>query len=265
MFHQLKKIKGKFTSYQRQQQRNKVNAFCEKYIQENNLQPLLDKVNAASNSTGAELYDYVTLHSYITTHKPQYILECGTGKSTWILAHALQQNHLRGGVKGIVISMESIEHWYNEAKNIFPEELKEYAEIHHSPATTYMYSFIKGTAFTQVPDYPYDFVFVDGPELTITENGNSYETVNMDFIRFLLSSNKTATAIIDSRLRTSLAYGNIFGKDKVKFLKPWQVGIIQNVSKKDMLLHVDGVPLLQMLKQNTDFKYDNPEWLKNKL
>lgn len=166
-----------------------------------------------------------------------------------------------GGGKGLVISMESIERWYNEAKNIFPKELKEYAEIHHSPATTYMYSFIKGTAFTQVPDYPYDFVFVDGPELTITENGNSYETVNMDFIRYLLSTDKKATAIIDSRLRTCIAYGNIFGKNKVQYLKPWQVGIVQNVSKKDILLHLDGMPLSQMLKQNTDFKFANPEWL----
>ena len=99
MLHQLKKIKGKLTRYRRQQQRNKANAFCNKYVKENNLQPLLDKVNAASNSTGVELYDYITLHSYITTHKSQYILECGTGKSTWILAHDLQQNHLRGGVK----------------------------------------------------------------------------------------------------------------------------------------------------------------------
>lgn len=97
MLSQLKKIKSKLTQYQRNQQLNKINRFCNKYIQDNGLQPLLDKVNSASSSTGAELYDYVALHAYITTKKPIYVLECGTGKSTWIIAHALQQNHKRGG------------------------------------------------------------------------------------------------------------------------------------------------------------------------
>ena len=42
------------------------------------------------------------------------------------------------------------------------------------------------------------------------------------------------TALIDYRLRTVLAYGVLFGKNKVQFLKPWNLGIVEDVSGKDL-------------------------------
>jgi len=263
MLHLLQKAKGRYIFNQRKNQKQKIDQFTARYIRENKLEHWLQQADASSASTGAELYDYVTLHSYIRTKKPTYVLECGTGKTTWIIADALHKNFTDGGVKGKVISMESIEKWYEEAKRIFPKELDTFVEIHYSPATTYMYSFIKGTAFTKVPDYPYDFVFVDGPELTITDDGQSYETVNMDFIRYIKNTDRKVTAVVDSRLRTCVAYGVIFGKQRMKFYKPWMVGVIENVSGKDMLINEDGERLNQLLQQTTSHQFAEPSWLKS--
>jgi hypothetical protein len=182
-----------------------------------------------------------------------------------VLAHALQQNHKQFGIEGKIISMESVSQWYEEASRIFPEDLKQYAEVHYSPAIPYQYSIIRGTAYSSVPAYPYDLIFVDGPELTIKQDEYSYETANMDFIRYVLTTEKPVTAIVDTRLRSCLAYGMTFGKEKVKFLRPWMLGIVENVSKKDMLLHIDGQPVWHTTKQAVQVTVDVPSWLKNEL
>jgi hypothetical protein len=255
------KVLGSIKKYKINNQNEKVKRFVTDYVSRYKLIDLINGADEHSTSTGAELSDYVALHSYILKYKPKFILECGTGKSTWILAHAMNEVFKQTGHKGLIVSMESIEKWHKEAGEIFPEQFKEYVQLHHSPASTFMYSFIKGTCFTEIPEYPYDLVFVDGPELTITENGNSYETCNMDFIRYLLTTNKKATAIIDSRLRTSIAYGIIFGKEKVQFIKPWNLGIVENVDKSDMLLNVDGISIAKIRSQATSFSFSNPKWI----
>ena len=257
----FKKILGKVRKYKIKKNDTKVKLFVENYISKYKLIDLIGSADEHSTSTGAELGDYVALHSYIVNYQPKFVLECGTGKSTWILAHAMNEVFKQTGHKGLIVSMESIEKWHTEAVQIFPEQFKEYVQLHHSPASTFMYSFVKGTCFTEIPDYPYDLVFVDGPELTINENGNSYETCNMDFIRYLLTTNKKATAIIDSRLRTSIAYGLIFGKEKVEFIKPWNLGIVENVAQADMLLNQDGIPLAHLRSQATKFSFGKPSWV----
>jgi len=133
------------------------------------------------------------------------------------------------------------------------------------PATTYQYSIIRGTAFTEVPDYPYDLVFVDGPELTVHEGEYSYETANMDFIRYMLKATKPVTAIVDCRPRTCLVYGMVFGKNKVKLLRPWLTGVVENVTKEDMILNNGGQYLWQGLSQTVQVLFDDPSWLKNKI
>lgn len=60
-------------------------------MQENGLDKLLSEVDGKSESIGADITDYVLLHSYIRQYKVKYVLECGSGRSTWVIAHALQQ------------------------------------------------------------------------------------------------------------------------------------------------------------------------------
>ncbi len=53
------------------------------YLASNDLNKVLDEARSALESTGADDSDYVLLHSYIRTHRPKYVLECGTGLTTW--------------------------------------------------------------------------------------------------------------------------------------------------------------------------------------
>ncbi len=159
----LRSFKGTLYNYYKQAKSDKVEQFVSKYVKDNNLDKLIIHANDQSNSTGVADSDYVLLHKLIRTKKPKYVLECGTGRSTWVIAHALWQNHNEFGIAGKVVSMESVQQWYDEAIRIFPKEYAAYADIRVSAPTTFMYSFIKGTCYAEVPDLPYEVVFVDGP------------------------------------------------------------------------------------------------------
>jgi hypothetical protein len=260
MIEKLKSIKGGIASYTKRKKREKALQYVRNYVKENKLEGLLAKAHESSGSTGVDEFDYALLHKLVRTKKPKYVLECGTGLSTWILAHALHQNFVESGIKGKVISMESIKVWYDQAAAVFPKEYQEYAEIKYSEPTTFMYSFIKGTCYSEIPDLPYEVVFVDGPAPEVRED-DVYETVNMDFVKVMLKSKNPVTAVVDYRLRTNIAYGVIFGKDKVKFIKPWNVGIIENVTKEDMILNGDATRQKKILSMVAQFEEANPSWI----
>jgi hypothetical protein len=57
----------------------------------------------------------------------------------------------------------------------------------------------------------------------------------------------------------------IFGKDKVKFLNQWAVGVVENVSRKDMLLVNVDDNFTKILNQSTTVEYNTPSWLKGEL
>ena len=236
--------------------------FVDGYMKSNRLDTLVQSADQASSSTGISHYDYVALHSIVRTKKPKFFLECGTGKSTWAIADALRLNHEQHGILGKVISMEGVEEWHRHAVSIFPPHLLPYAEIVYSPTTTYQHAMIQGSSYERVPDHPYEIVFVDGPAVDIESHGTSNESSNMDFIKLLNSTDRQMTAIVDYRVRTVMAYGLLLGKDKVKFLKPWNLGIIENVSRKDLLGNDSEFPqLFDRIKSTTQFAYDFPEWL----
>lgn len=58
-----------------------------------------------SESTGCGFIDYACLYETIRATMPVEILECGTGVSTLVIAHALMENEKETGVAGRVTSM----------------------------------------------------------------------------------------------------------------------------------------------------------------
>ena len=63
--------------------------FVEKYIDKmKSLERILEQYKV-SESTGVSLSDYVALYETIRLIKPKFVLECGTGKSTWIISQAM--------------------------------------------------------------------------------------------------------------------------------------------------------------------------------
>jgi len=179
--------------------------------------------------------DYMVLYEAVKIYKPSYILECGTGMSTFVIAQSIKDNLLPKGKSCKLISMESEKSWYLHQKSIIKnEEFGDFVEIIYSPIALFGYSFIRGTIYKDIPKYPYDLVFVDGPN---QGNNKTGRMCNMDFIKIIENSENPITCIIDGRVHTSLAYTQIFGGGGVvKWYPSWDLTIIKNVTKYDMIL-----------------------------
>jgi hypothetical protein len=196
---------------------------------------LADRLSA---STGIHLVDAVILHRAVRALRPATVLECGTGKSTFVLAAALASNS-GPGTPPRLVSMEHNQEWYEQAARSFPRSTFPFVEIVHSPETLYGYSFVRGTAYREVPDLPYDLVFVDGPGQGLFQD-HPYTMCNLDFVRLVEKSDRPIRAIVDNRKHTVLAYTVIFGPAKVRFFAggsgQGSLGIVAGVTKSDLLL-----------------------------
>ena len=227
----LNKVINKYHQYN-------MKRYISGYLDQNkSLNILIDDIKSTSDSTGVSISDYIILYEYIKKNKPKFVLECGTGMSTVIIAEAMKNFVLPQSPQAKFVSMESKKEWYNHQISISPEQFNDFVEIVYSPIDTWNYSFVKGTVYKDVPDYPYEFVFVDGPSQgPIEQVGAGVTMCNMDFVRVVENSDSPITGIIDNRKHTILAYTNIFGPQKVSLFSNYAFGLVQNVSKTDMIL-----------------------------
>lgn len=214
---------------------NYLERSAERKIKANrSLWELLQTYIKQSSSTGCSFSDYLVLYNYVRTHKPKEILECGTGMSTVVLAQALKENYEGGGgVKGRIASMEENASYYETAVRLFPDALKEYAEIFLSPAEEVTKDFFRGVRYSTIPARQYDFVFVDGPDLLINPK-NPELSFDYDIIGIIAKSDTPVAGFVDTRTSTCFVYhlmlGNKFRYDYIR-----KLGVIQPSTKKDVL------------------------------
>ncbi len=175
----------------------------------------LAEYSELSGSTGCSYCDYWTLYSYIKNNKPAEILECGTGVSTIVMAHAVKENEAEQNLKGRITSMENVESWYTQAVNYVPHHLKKYVDLILSKKTEYCYALFRGVGYKDVPDRPYDFVFVDAPSTLVPSDGT--RSFDFDYINVVMKSVKPVFGIVDKRLSTSYVFQKIFGEEKVVY------------------------------------------------
>lgn len=164
--------------------------------------------------------------------KPVEVLECGTGVSTLIIAHALMENEKESGGKGRVTSMEEHEVWFNMANNLLPSKYKKYVDLKISDTMEDRYSLFRGVRYTEVPDRAYDFVFVDGPKYVSPDDGHA--TFDFDYIRVLRNAEKPVGCLIDKRLSTVFVMQQLLGDDKVRYSAKTGLGHISPCSKDDL-------------------------------
>lgn len=198
-----------------------------RYLKRHHLYDEVMELIARHKSTGVSLIDFAVLHEFIRNHKPQYVLECGTGLSTHIIAAAMEKfcKPLFDEIK--LISMESEQKWHEEALLQFDFNRYTFTEIILSRTTEYRYSFVNGVIYADTPEYPYDFVFVDGPQYG--------DSCDMDFIKVVQKSKKKVSALIDSRRTSGLAYCAVLGRDKLLYF-PFGFSLVSNVTKEDLIL-----------------------------
>lgn len=209
-------------------QRVRAEAAARRFLAGHNLMPRIEAMGGMG-AHGVSLVDYAVLYAQVMRLKPRYMLECGTGKSTHILAQAMADHCLDAHGGDIrLVSMEHQEKWHTEAVNNFPEEFKSFTDIVYSPEDWWQYSFVRGTVYKEVPELPYDLVFVDGPD--------HYGACNMDFIRVVAGSDKPVRGLVDNRKLNMLAYAALLGRDKVQGYRCGP-NTVAPVTKHDLVRH----------------------------
>ena len=200
------------------------------YIQKkiNNILPDLQNHILINKSCGANFSDYYELYNYII--KPKYILECGSGITSYVIAKALHYNLIKS-VKGLCISMEELPSYHEDIKNNFQKELKQFINLIFLKELKNIILFI--VELDIIPKYDYEFVFIDGPDsISPIDNVRKF---NFDLITAIQLSNKKIDCFIDNRLSTVYCYQNIFGKQKVRYDKLKKLGIVKKVDKTNLI------------------------------
>ena len=193
--------------------------------------PYLSDFIKKSKSVGGQYSDYLKTYDNILKLKPKFVLECGSGISSYIISSALKHNYEKYGIRGKCISMENLNEYYDNIVSIFPEELKDYIEFNLSPKVTKDYLFFRGVGYKEIPKYDYDFVFIDGPN----QYNNDQRLFSFDLISALVISNKAINGLIDSRLAATYVYQQVFGKDIIKFNNIYKLGIVTNLTKNRLV------------------------------
>ena len=193
---------------------------------------MLDAYLSKTGSTGCSYTDYLELYTYVRTHKPKEVLECGTGVSTIILGHALWENAKESGDAVRLTSMEELPEFFNRAKEILPEHLTAIVDLRLSETVPDAFAFVRGMRYKDTPERSYDFVFIDGPNPKVPTDGTM--SFDFDFIRVVLRSDKPVYAIVDRRITTCYALQSLFGRDKVRFDYVRELGFIGPCRKEDL-------------------------------
>lgn len=184
-----------------------------------------------SPSTGCSFSDFLILYTYVRQHKPKEILECGTGVSTIILAHALLENEKETGIAGRVTSMEENEGYYKSAVPLLPPHLTRYIDMVLSPTVEDVYGVFRGIRYADIPDRPYDFVFVDGPDTC--GQTKVQHTSDLDFIKIVSQSDMPVCGVVDQRIGTCLVYHALFG-EKFRYDYVRKMGFVGPCTRHDL-------------------------------
>ena len=145
---------------------------------------------------------------------------------------ALAENEHESGVQGRVTSMEEEEKWLSMAREIFPRHLLKYVDFRLSPTVEDNYCLFRGVRYRDVPDRPYDFVFVDGPKYIAPSDGSV--TFDFDLLEVLLKSEHRVSAIIDKRVSTCFVLQSILGEDRVKYSAVLHLGFVRPSTCHDL-------------------------------
>lgn len=191
----------------------------------------IDAYVSASNSTGCSNTDYWTLYSMIRRLRPKRVLELGTGISTVVIAIALAENEAEGGPTGHITSMEESPEWFDLAKRVFPKEHLGRTDIVLSPTILDGHGVFRGMRYRDVPELPYDFVFVDGPGYRLPDGDI---VCDLDLVKVLSNANEPVAALIDKRVSTVFVLQQLLGCSRVRYDAIRGVGIVQPSRAADL-------------------------------
>ena len=157
-----------------------------------------------------------------------------------------------------LISMEDKKEWFEHSQKNIPDKFKDFVEIHHSSLSTSSYSLITGVIYANKPSYPYDFMFINGPDQS---GGTNITQCDFDFIDYVQQADKPISAMIDNRKHTILACTLAFGKEKVTFYPSEALGYVEPVTKEDLIIQ-DKIVIRNTLFKNGSISLRNEAFSK---
>ena len=162
-----------------------------------------------SNTTGTQWFTLWLAVRSILKHRPNWVLEAGTGSSTLVFAATVQKLRQQDpGFEGRIVSMESVPEWYDVAKRNLPEKYADVVEIVLGPREKFEMAMFRGYTHSNIPKHDYGFVLIDGPAFQ-DENGVSFCA---DIFRAMeLSDEPIIHGVSDGRASTVLVIQQIYG------------------------------------------------------
>lgn len=169
----------------------------------------------ASQTTGTKFPTLWRAVRLILRHKPAAILEAGTGLSTIVLAAAVQRLRARDHTyAGRIVSMESVDVWYETAKRNLPPKYQDVVELVLGPRVKVEFLFFRGYRHSNIPPLDYDFVFLDGPSYE-DENGGAFCADVFHVVE--TSAAPVVRGVIDTRVSSVFVLQQVFGRRAVRY------------------------------------------------
>ena len=200
---------------------------------EKNIEMNTDVKNFCKNSDAiAPCYDDLyRLYDYILKEKPKFVLEYGSGFSTYVMATALLMNKKKFGINGKILSIEGIQKWAQNTKKYLSDEQLKFTEIlvekpevikkrlsivekkkkpqflglRLKPITAGILSL----TYTKLHHLKPDMIYIDGPSPKgiidyQDSSGKSFKPVLTDLLYMEKQLNKKTTVFIDCRITNTL-------------------------------------------------------------
>lgn len=118
-----------------------------------------------TKNAAADLGDCLSIYRTVRKLKPMYLLELGPGISTHIICKAIEDiKKVDKEYSPIFIAIEENSKWMTYHKSQIPKQYKNLVQYQQSDVTDNKdENNIEYSYYKSIPDYPYEFIHVDGP------------------------------------------------------------------------------------------------------
>lgn len=147
--------------------------------------------NLAPDALRQDPADLMFLYRTVGKRKPKRAIEFGSGQSTLFIAQAM---HDAG--EGHLWSLDADAGWLKHTEANLPDHLRPFVTFVHSPVVLSREHGIAAWRYTVLPAGPWNFVLIDGPELT------DESRLSCDLLHLRLAPG--ATGFIDHRWRSAM-------------------------------------------------------------
>ena len=145
--------------------------------------------------------DLLFLHDTIYRRQPARCIEFGSGQTTVFIAEALYRRN-----RGHLWSLDASADWLAHSRQMLPERLQPFVTFVHSPVELTDEHGVVAWRYQAVPQGPWDFVLIDGPE------GTEESTFSSDLIYLIDDMTPSSRGMIDHRWRTAVLAKEVLGR-----------------------------------------------------